>query len=238
MVKWEMGGTKMSEWLESDIFLKLIIAFIFGTILGLERSLKRKNASLKTGIVLTIASCMVTIVSIESAALYSSPYDMPMDPLRLAAQLISGISFIGAGIILTKNNDAVSGLTTAAIMWASVGFGISIGAGFYLEATVSLILIMFGVEVLPILVQRVGPRRLNEQQIKVRLKVDDQKELSGILKEMKKEKIVIHKVKIKDMEENPRMDCMITVHHKRYITDIYRTLKSIDGILHVEVESI
>lgn len=223
---------------ENAVLVKLVVAFIFGALLGLERSLKRKNASLKTGIVLTVASCMVTIVSIESAQLYSSPYDMPMDPMRLAAQLINGISFIGAGIILSRNNDVVSGLTTAAMMWSSVGFGIAIGAGFYFEAVVGLVLIMIGVEVLPNLVKIVGPRRLKDQQLKLRIKLDKEKDMSLLLKEMKKEKMHTQRVKIKDLEDNPRIDCLVTVTENRYITEVYEILKSIDGVLDVEVESL
>jgi putative Mg2+ transporter-C (MgtC) family protein len=227
----------MLELLKNEVIVKLLIAFAFGVILGLERSLKKKNASLKTAIVLTVASCMVTIVSLESAEMFSSPYDKPMDPLRLAAQLINGISFIGAGIILSRGNDVVSGLTTAAIMWASVGFGISIGAGFYFEAIVGLILIMIGVEFLPWLIKWRGPRRLNEQQMKIRMKIDKNKDMSLLLKEMKKQKLLVQKVKIKDLSDNPQMDCFVTIPEKRYITDVYEILKKIDGVLEVEVES-
>jgi putative Mg2+ transporter-C (MgtC) family protein len=221
-----------------DFFIKLLIALVFGAILGLERSLRRKNASLKTGIVLTIASCMVTIVSIECSKIYAQAYVTPMDPLRLAAQLISGISFIGAGIILTKNSDAVSGLTTAALMWASVGFGIAIGAGFYKEAASALGLIMFGVEVLPILVKSIGPKRLKEKPLKLKFSIEESKDLTLLMKELKSKDIRILKVKVRDTETSPKMECSVTVDEKRYTTEVYEAIKSIDGIVSAEVESL
>ncbi len=78
---------------------------------------------------------MLTIVSITSAEHYAElASNIRTDPMRLAAQVISGVGFIGAGVILHRRDDAISGLTTAAIVWASAGIGIACGAGFYLYA--------------------------------------------------------------------------------------------------------
>ncbi|MGO4888176.1 MgtC/SapB family protein [Anaerobacillus sp. MEB173] len=224
-----------------DIYLKLIIAFVFGAIIGLERSLKRKNASLKTTIVLCITSCIVTIVSIYSAQIYSEMTDSTMmDPLRLAAQLISGIGFIGAGVILVRNNDVVSGITTAAILWASVGFGIAIGAGFFVEAAVALILMMVGVELLPILLKLIGVKPLKEKELKARIIVDNEEKLTEILKEMKKNKMIARKVRVRDLkdQEYKQLDLIILVHEKSYTTDIYFQLKQIEHIVSVDIESL
>ena len=87
-----------------------------------------------------------------------------MDPLRLPAQIISGIGFIGAGVILRKSNDVISGLTTSAMIWGAAGLGVAIGAGFYKEAFVSLIFILISVEFLPWIVGKIGPNRLQEKK--------------------------------------------------------------------------
>lgn len=79
-----------------------------------------------------------------------------MDPMRLAAQIVSGIGFLGAGVILRRSNDVISGLTTASMVWAASALGIAIGAGFYLQATVAMILIILAINVLPQLVKIAG----------------------------------------------------------------------------------
>src|SRR5699024_5233128 len=82
-------------------------------MMGLERELKRKSLGLKTILVISIVSCLLTIVSIQSAYIFqdSAFVDIRMDPLRLAAQIVSGVGFLGAGVILRRDDDTVSGLT-------------------------------------------------------------------------------------------------------------------------------
>ena len=65
-----------------------------------------------------------------------------MDPLRLAAQIVSGIGFLGAGVILRRGNDSITGLTTAAMIWGAAGIGIAVGAGFYMDATLAVVIIV------------------------------------------------------------------------------------------------
>src|SRR3954454_14945207 len=93
--------------LDLDILLKLGISAFLGLIIGLEREIKRKPVGLKTSLVISIISCMLTIVSIESAFKFSGSDELhiTMDPLRLAAQIVSGIGFIGAGVILHRDNS-------------------------------------------------------------------------------------------------------------------------------------
>ena len=70
-----------------------------------------------------------------------------MDPLRLAAQIVSGIGFLGAGVILRRGNDSISGLTTAALIWGAAGVGIAVlGAGYYIEALAGVVLLIVSVE--------------------------------------------------------------------------------------------
>lgn len=89
-----------------------------------------------------------------------------MDPLRLAAQVVSGIGFLGAGVILRRGNDSISGLTTAAMIWGAAGIGIAVGAGFYMDATLAVIIIVFGIEVLSPFLMKIGPKtHPNERDI-------------------------------------------------------------------------
>lgn len=143
---------------ELFILLKLGISAFLGLIIGLEREIKRKPVGLKTSLVISIVSCMLTIVSIESAFKFpgSDQLNVTMDPLRLAAQIVSGIGFIGAGVILRRDNS-ISGLTTAAIIWGAAGIGIAVGAGFFFEAIVGVVLLMISVELVPGFISLIGP---------------------------------------------------------------------------------
>lgn len=129
--------------------------------MGLEREDKHKSLGLKTCTVISITSCLLTIVSIEFALnAYKGTHFSGADPMRLPAQIISGIGFLGAGVIFQRGDDIISGLTTAAIIWTAAGFGIAIGAGYYLEVALGLILVHFTVRFIPSIMRKIGPASL------------------------------------------------------------------------------
>ncbi len=93
-----------------------------------------------------MTTCVLTIVSIQAAEHYAQVSDnIRTDPMRLAAQVISGIGFLGAGVILHKKNDAISGLTTAAIIWAAAAIGVATGAGFIFDAIIATLMILIAI---------------------------------------------------------------------------------------------
>lgn len=223
-----------------DILLKLGVSAILGLVIGLEREIKRKPVGLKTCLVISIASCLLTIVSIESAFLFpsSDEINITMDPLRLAAQIISGIGFLGAGVILRRENDSISGLTTAAMIWGAAGMGIAVGAGFYFEAIAGVILIIISVEIVPLVMSLIGPKQLRQKEILLQLMVSDKKDISDIISTIKKEDIIIKNVRIKDVETSLFVQLTITVHYRRRTVDVYTAISNIKGIKAVEVESL
>ncbi|ADP31132.1 protein SapB [Bacillus atrophaeus subsp. globigii] len=230
----------MDWYIEPDILVKLGIATLIGMIIGLERELKNKPLGLKTCIVIAVSSCMLTIVSINAAYHFPKFYRVMMDPLRLPAQIISGVGFIGAGVILRKSNDVISGLTTSAMIWGAAGLGLATGAGFYKEAFVSLLFILISVEVLPWLIRKIGPDRLQEKDIRVRMSLSDKEKMTEILKQMKGKNIRIHSVRIDDLHEKefPIMEVKIRVHKNRYTTDVYYDIKAIDGVVGVKCDTL
>lgn len=224
--------------IETQTVIKIAIAVAIGIVIGLERELKQKPAGIKTAVVLTVGSCLLTIVSIHSSMRYAHAYVSPMDPLRLAAQIVSGIGFLGGGVILHRNNDVISGITTAAIVWASGGIGIAIGAGFYAEAILSMLVMIIAVEVIPRVFQKIGPRKLSEKVVKVRLNIKKERQLTDVLKEMKQHGMKIDKVKVKEKENEHQMDCQVRVEKEIYTTEVFYEIKKIDGVVNVEVESL
>ncbi|WP_442595680.1 MgtC/SapB family protein [Neobacillus sp. D3-1R] len=228
------------DHVEMEMLLKLGISAILGLVIGLERELKRKPVGLKTSLVISIVSCLLTIVSIESA--YSFPHNdlinITMDPLRLAAQIVSGIGFLGAGVILRRGNDSISGLTTAAMIWGAAGIGVAVGAGFFIEAAAGVGLIIISVELVPYLIGLIGPKRLREKEIALQLYLANKENITDIIFLIKKEKFSIKRIRIKDLsDQNHLVQLVIGVDFKKNATDVYYTVSEFQGIQRVEVES-
>ncbi|WP_102348514.1 MgtC/SapB family protein [Bacillus sp. Marseille-P3661] len=221
------------------LLLKLGLSTIIGVIIGLERELKNKPLGLKTSIVIAVSSCLLTIVSIEAAYTFKKESGVMMDPMRLAAQIISGVGFIGAGTILVQGLS-VRGLTTAAMIWGAAGLGIATGAGFYKEAILSLILIIVSVELLPLLIKLIGPRRLNEKSIRIKMTIKKERNMTEIFKDIKAIEVAVDHVKVDDLEnkETVILELLVRVNKKRYTTDVHMDLKAIDGVLGVKCETI
>lgn len=114
--------------------IKLILAMSIGGIIGFERQSSKRPAGLKTHILVTLGSTLVMILSKEGFE--------GGDPARLAAQVVSGVGFLGAGTILVRGKS-VYGLTTAASLWICACIGLAIGIGFYTEAVITLLVVLF-----------------------------------------------------------------------------------------------
>lgn len=230
-----------------ELFIKLCIALLLGMLIGIDRQLKHKPLGLKTAMVICVASCLVTIVSIESFHKFATPTYHAMDPMRLAAQIVSGVGFLGAGVILRRQNDVISGLTTAAMIWAASGIGIAVGAGFYLEAGIAVILLIIAVNFLPSAIKSIGPATLRQRDVSVKIVMEPNYRMTELLKaieqkgqglgEYKKSDISIRHIKLKDLENgNQQIDLTISAPEKQYTTEIYYLIKKIDYVLTVDVE--
>ncbi len=129
------------EWLSklsiASIILRLLLVLIFSGTIGIERASKRQEAGLRTYVLVCMGAA---IAMITNQYLYET--FQTGDPGRVAAQVISGIGFLGAGSILITSRNEIKGLTTAAGLWSSACLGISIGAGFYTLAIIGFVLIM------------------------------------------------------------------------------------------------
>jgi putative Mg2+ transporter-C (MgtC) family protein len=118
-------------FLEYEIYFRVFISAFLGLLIGFDRTHKNKPAGVKTYTFVTVASALITIISIQSVGVYGQLYEKTMmDPMRLTAQIVSGLGFLGAGLIM-KTGFEVKGLTSAAMILFAGGVGIGIGAGFY-----------------------------------------------------------------------------------------------------------
>ena len=130
-----------------DFFLRIVVACLCGALIGAERSNRFKEAGVRTHIIVCCAAAVMMIVSkygfadLTSAAGGNFNGTRGADPARVAAQVVSGISFLGAGVIF-KYGSTVKGLTSAAGLWATAGIGLAIGAGMYPVGVFSAVLIV------------------------------------------------------------------------------------------------
>lgn len=121
---------------QSEFVLRILIAGICGVIIGYERMNRNKEAGVRTHAIVALSASLIMVISKYGFE------DIPdYDAARVAAQVVSGIGFIGAGIIFVKNK-MVSGLTTAAGIWATAGIGLAIGAGLYFVGIITTIMIV------------------------------------------------------------------------------------------------
>ncbi|MDI2586459.1 MULTISPECIES: MgtC/SapB family protein [unclassified Psychrobacillus] len=238
------------EWLpdisgSAEIIFKLAIAALLSLIIGIERELKKKPVGLKTSIVIATFSCLLTYISIESAY-KAHPHEginITMDPLRLAAQIVSGIGFLGAGVILRRGNDSITGLTTAAMIWGAGGIGIAVGAGFYFEAALSVCIVLIGIEIIPPLMAKIGPKRLRSKELSLIVIVSNTESIAKVYDFLQASGLYIESIRIKDvvLDNNiikHEIDLRLSIVTKKNTVEFYNTIKKQKFIETVEVESI
>jgi len=146
----------LNEFNIYSIVFRLLLAMFFGGIIGMERGSKRRAAGFRTYMLVCIASALIMITN-----QYISINFDGADPARLGAQVISGIGFLGAGTIIVTSHNQVRGLTTAAGLWASAGFGLTVGVGFYEGAIAAGILIFLVITVLHNIDNKLAARSRN-----------------------------------------------------------------------------
>ena len=137
---------------EQDVIIRLIIAAFLGAIIGFERERNGQDAGLRTHIILVVGATLTMTISINMAIQYR-PLVINGDPARLAAQVVSGIGFLGAGAII-RYGPNIKGLTTAASLWTMAVVGLSVGAGHYLAGVVATAVILISLVLLNVIEKR------------------------------------------------------------------------------------
>lgn len=160
----------MVELAPGEFLIRLSVAMLLGLIIGLEREYRSdtpRAAGMRTLAIVAMGSALFTLISAYGFAAFSSAAYARTDPSRIAAQIVSGIGFLGAGAILL-HKQVVRGLTTAAAIWAVAAIGMACGLGLYLEAAGATMLSLAVLEALRPIESRLFPRH---QQSRIRLKL-------------------------------------------------------------------
>lgn len=222
----------VSEW---ELLMRLTMACVLGGVIGYERQSRRKSAGLRTNILVCLGSCLIMVLS---EAIYQSVEGRTnADPARLAAQVVSGIGFLGAGAIM-KEGLTVTGLTTAACLWVVAGVGLAVGAGYYSGAlfTAALVFITLGT------LSRLDDWVTHEKNLSLSIHTIDKAgqivRISECLEDMQ---LAINGVKIKTDEDEDEQRNMIyielIIYNKQGIKTIIivDAIKHIDGIMSVDI---
>jgi len=213
------------EDLLSKTMVRLALAAVLGGIIGLERELKRKPAGLRTNMFICFGSAMFTILSTELAGAFGVG-----DHTRIAAQIIPGIGFIGAGSIL-HDKGGVSGITTAATIFVVASIGMAVGGGLYVLAIFSTMLIYLALHLLGILERRLNLKALTMNYTIIADKtVDDLvAEVNSIMEGQGKEMRAMHLSRSGEKEKLVfRVDG--TQHEHKLLTDQLRQSPDISSL--------
>jgi putative Mg2+ transporter-C (MgtC) family protein len=141
---WKEVVYMLEQFTFTTVIIRMALATIFCGIIGLERSKHGRSAGMRTHILVCLGAALTAL-----SGVFLSEHGSPGDPARLSAQVISGIGFLGAGLILVQNKFKIAGLTTAAGLWNTAIIGLACGFGFYEGAIICFVLAMITSILLP-----------------------------------------------------------------------------------------
>ena len=166
-----------SIWAQRELFVRLLFACLCGGIIGLERSIRRKDAGVKTHIILALGAALFMIVSQYGFADLNLSPDYSADASRIASNIVTGVSFLCAGVIFVRG-ASVKGLTTATGIWTCAGIGMAAGAGMYAITALATALIL----IIHLLLANVSARIETHYTLEVELKIPSKVTVDDVIK--------------------------------------------------------
>ena len=214
-----------------EIVIRLFVVCVLTGVIGYEREIHGRIAGLRTHMLVGLGACLIMMTSMHIFDVYQGV--TAVDPSRIAAQVISGIGFLGAGTII-RFRASVKGLTTAASLWASSGVGLAVGSGFYLPAVVATVLIWGSLFMLPKF-----EHSLREKSWYRVLHIETTEDVLQL--EKIKDVLSEYAVEVRDIEFKRKKDSeMLTVEmnlkllRKHYEEQIVNDILQIEGIVAVK----
>lgn len=218
---------------EGEILLRLGLAALLGMIVGFERERQNQPAGLRTHAILAIGSCLAMTISINLAIQFVP--DVPNgDPARLAAQVVSGIGFLGAGAILRYGTN-VKGLTTATSLWTIAIVGLAVGAGHYFSAIGTTIALLIVLVLLNILEKRAIQAFQTINVVVTAQENQDLVEQLTVIFDQLKKKILSVGVEGDLVKGKLTVTMVVKTRENDPLTDIRRAIDEIPGIIHYKL---
>ena len=223
----------------ADLLERIILAIVLGFIIGIERELTNKSAGLRTNILVCIGSCLFTILSLYGFSNALSVYPMG-DPARVAAQILTGIGFIGGGTVL-RHGTSVFGLTTAATLWVTASVGMACGCGKFDVAVLCTVLSVATLTLIRIFEKQCIPKaQKNNKDVKISVicSDDDYPDLAAELTAMFTD---IQEMSKKDagLEKNQtKLTLKLQLCNKNVVEYVFDKLKDNSKILSISVKEL
>lgn len=229
-----LGETLGQGWVQAG---ELGLAFVLSSLIGLERELRHKSAGLRTHTIVGVAAALIMIISKYGFTDVLGTH-VTLDPSRVAAQIVSGIGFIGGGLIFV-HRDAVRGLTTAAVVWLTSAIGMAVGAGLPILAvlaTAGHFIVVYGYTPLS---ARIPGSKYSPFQLRMTYR-DGQGVLRRALDECTRRDFTVGRLFTDQVPDRsaPTISVTLTVQGKGSVTDLAAALSEIAGMLTVNTDSV
>lgn len=216
-------------WTQVELLCRIIIAGICGGIIGYERKNRNKEAGIRTHMIVALGASLIMIVSKYGFADILGEQGIALDPSRIAAQIVTGVGFLGAGMIFMRKNT-ISGLTTAAGIWATSAIGMSIGSGLYLLGIVTTVLIV----VIQIILHGCLLKETYKDEISFLLK-KDKNAVQDLQKQLESMHIEILNIEIKKHNEFYMVEMVVSLPENYHATEMLKLFQHCDYIEEVNI---
>lgn len=224
------------ELFNIDFFIRLSAALILGFALGLERELTNKYAGLRTHILVCLGACVFTLLSIYGFPTFATGDNVIIDQAtgirdtaRIAAQIVTGIGFIGAGTVL-RNGPMVFGLTTAATLWLAASIGMACGAGMYDVAIISTVFSIAVLTIIRVFERQILPasvKQVKRFKISVYCNGNDVKKVYEYLTSRVDEMKDFSAKKLIENPQKSKVSTSFEISNKKMIDEIYNDLSNL-----------
>ncbi len=223
--------TDLREVTYLAVILRIVVAAFLGGFMGLERGLKNRAAGLRTYMLVCVGACLIMLTN----QFVFQADGRVGDPVRMGAQVISGIGFLGAGTIIVTRRSQVKGLTTAAGLWAAAGVGLALGIGFYEAAIAGFATVL----IVMTLMQYMDNRMRNKtKSFEIYVELNNQSTLGDLLRQIREMDIEIRDVQKQtgaDVEGNIRAYTATLETKKRTAHQIVlEKVIAIEGVIYAE----
>lgn len=212
-----------------DILIRLALALLLGGAVGFERERDSQPAGLRTHMILVLGACLAAIISEEMGAAFGS------DPTRLAAQVVSGIGFLGAGAILRFGFN-IKGLTTATTLWTMAIVGLALGFGYYLLAVITTVFMLIILTLVNVIENKFVRTHL------IRNLVIDVDFEEGVIRTVRKtmseiaEKVISFSVRKSARTSRLRITIVAQFNKSERIEDLVETISKIEGLRNIKID--
>ncbi len=232
----------LREFTVYSVVLRLVLAMLFGGLIGLERGRKGRAAGFRTYMLVCLGAALTMLLSqyeyfmvTHAWAETAAEIGLRTDVSRFGAQVINGIGFLGAGTIIVTGRQEVKGMTTAAGLWASACTGLAVGAGFYECVLLAFLLISLVIRVLPAVENYVVE---NARNMNIYVEFESLDDVGEILNRIKSQNVQIYDVEIdhgrREKSQNPSAVFSIRLNQKLIHTQVLAAISELETVLTID----